>query len=88
MKITFTFRQLISVVMLIVAVVLGQNVFAQTTWSLQPTSSGNTITYKVKRSGDISKTVTVRYRTVGLSSYEGENFTSANGTLTFPAGIA
>ncbi len=71
----------------LVMVASGQSAFAQTTWSLQPTSSGNTITYKVKRSGDISKAVTVRYRTVGLSSYEGENFTSANGTLTFPAGI-
>ncbi|MBP5643926.1 MAG: InlB B-repeat-containing protein, partial [Bacteroidales bacterium] len=71
----------------LVMVASGQSAFAQTTWSLQPTSSGNTITYKVKRSGDISQAVTVRYRTVGLSSYEGENFTSANGTLTFPAGI-
>ena len=77
----------LSAILLFIGIALGQSAFAQTTWSLQPTSSGNTITYKVKRSGDISQAVTVRYRTVGLSSYEGENFTSANGTLTFPAGI-
>ena len=82
-----TLHQTLSAILLFIGIALGQSAFAQTTWSLQPTSSGNTITYKVKRSGDISQAVTVRYRTVGLSSYEGENFTSANGTLTFPAGI-
>ena len=80
-------KKALSAILLFLAVALGQTAFAQTTWTLQPTASGNTITYKVKRSGDISQAVTVRYRTVGLSSYEGENFTSANGTLTFPAGI-
>ena len=83
----FTLSKALMAILLFLGIALGQNAFAQTTWTIEPTASGNTITYKVKRSGDISQAVTVRYRTVGLSSYEGENFTSANGTLTFPAGI-
>ena len=83
----FTLLKALTAILFFIGIALRQSAFAQTIWSLQPTSSGNTITYKVKRSGDISQAVTVRYRTVGLSSYEGENFTSANGTLTFPAGI-
>jgi len=80
-------RNIRSILMMLTLLAMGQGAFAQTTWSLEPSASGNSITYKVKRSGDISQAVTVRYRTVGLSSYEGEHFTAANGTLTFPAGI-
>ncbi|MBP5797268.1 MAG: BspA family leucine-rich repeat surface protein, partial [Bacteroidales bacterium] len=83
----FTLSKALTAILFFIGIALRQSAFAQTTWTLQPSFSGNTITYKVKRSGDISQAVTVRYRTVGLSSYEGENFTSANGTLTFPAGI-
>ena len=83
----FTLLKALSAILLFLGIALGQSAFAQTTWTLQPTSSGNTITYKVKRSGDISKAVTVRYRTIGLSSYEGQHFDAANGTLNFPAGI-
>ena len=67
----FTLSKALTAILLFIGIALRQSAFAQTTWSLQPTSSGNTITYKVKRSGDISQAVTVRYRTVGLSSYEG-----------------
>ncbi len=95
-------HQALSGMLLFVGIALGQTAWSQRlaepstpgldattapTWTIEPTASGNTITYKVKRSGDISQAVTVRYRTVGLSSYEGEHFNAANGTLSFPAGI-
>ena len=86
MKITFTFRQLISVVMLIVAVVLGQNVFAQTfTIEESYNSSTHKTTFTIRRSGSSLPQQTIKYRTVNLSAYAGQHYTAVSGDYTFPA---
>ena len=47
--------------------------------------SGNT--FIITRSGEGTNAAeTVRYRTVGLSAYAGQNFNARSGTLTFAAG--
>ncbi|MBR6916705.1 MAG: leucine-rich repeat protein [Clostridia bacterium] len=54
-----------------------------TTWEV--TCSGNTFT--VIRSGNISSSQSVSYRTVGLSALEGYHFNGVSGTLTFDKNV-
>ena len=51
------------------------------------TVGGTTNKFIVTRSGEgIDSAETVRYRTVGLSAYASQHFTSKSGSLTFAAG--
>ena len=77
-------HHILSALLLLVALAFGQTVLAQsTTWTVGGT--GNEFT--IYRSGDISKQVTVSYRTVSLSAVAGQHFTEKTGTVTIPAGI-
>ena len=85
MKHNNTFKHLISAMTLLVALAFGQTVLAQTTtWSVGGTGNQFIIT----RSGDISREVTVSYRTVSLSAVAGQHFIEATGTVTIPANQA
>ena len=53
--------------------------YADTLWSV----SAQDNTFEVTRSGDLTRTETVYYRTVSLSAVEGQHFTKKTGTLTF-----
>ena len=63
----------------------GLGAFAQTTWSVSVTNTGNPCRFKIERTGDKSQAVTVRYRTVSLSAFEGQHFTAVSGNVTFLA---
>ena len=77
-------KQIVAAMTLLMTLVFGQTVLAQnTTWTVGGTGNNFTIT----RSGDISKQVTVSYRTVSLSAVAGQHFTEKTGTVTIPAGI-
>jgi len=70
---------------LMMTLAFGQTAWAQTTtWTVGGTGNQFTIT----RSGDISREVTVSYRTVSLSALAGKHFIEATGTVTIPANQA
>ena len=54
-------------------------------FTITSSTSGSTTKFIVTRN-DATTDETVNYRTVSLSAYAGQHFTSASGTLTFPAG--
>lgn len=64
----------------------GRGAFAQTSWSVSKYSdSVNTCRFKIERTGDKSQAVTVKYRTVSLSAFEGQHFTAVSGDVSFLA---
>ena len=71
-----------AVVLTIVALMAGQSAWAENTWTVENLSGS---TFTITRSGDLSKSETVRYRTVSLSAVAGEHFTNTSGQLTFAA---
>ena len=73
--------QVLTLVLTIVALMVGQSAWAANTWTVKyVTSSGK---FKISRSGDTSISETVQYRTVSLSALAGQHFTAKTGTLTF-----
>ena len=69
-------------ILITIAVVLfafGQSARAANTWSVEYTGGK----FKITRSGDLSITETVQYRTVSLSAAAGQHFTAIYGTKTF-----
>ncbi|MBO4839889.1 MAG: InlB B-repeat-containing protein [Bacteroidaceae bacterium] len=66
----------------LMALAVGQSAWAENTWTVEnPSGSKFTIT----RSGDLSKSETVYYRTVSLTAVAGYHFNDASGQLTFDA---
>ena len=63
----------------------GQVALAQT-FSVEGTTSGNTTTFKIKRSGSNLPAQTVSYRTVSLSAIAGKHFTARSGEVSFAEG--
>ena len=64
----------------LMALAVGQSAWAENTWTVEnPSGSKFTIT----RSGDLSKSETVYYRTVSLTAVAGYHFNDASGQLTF-----
>ena len=57
----------------------GQSAWAANTWTVEYVNGK----FKITRSGDLSITETVQYRTVSLSAFAGQHFTSISGTETF-----
>lgn len=81
-----TLSKALTAVLLFIGIAFGQNAFAQTSWSVSKDSeSGNTCRFKIQRTGDITQTVTVKYRTVSLSAFEGQHFTAVSGNVEFLA---
>ena len=84
-KVTNIYRILALLFFLSVA---GQNAWAGNTWSISKSTSGTTTTFTISRSGDVSISETVRYKTMSVSALDGVHFTGKEGTLTFGAGDA
>lgn len=59
----------------------GIRCYAETVWRVSNNSNSNIFT--VRRSGDLTRTETVYYRTVSLTAVEGQHFTRKTGSLTF-----
>ena len=57
----------------------GQSAWAANSWSVEYTNGK----FRITRSGDLSLTETVQYRTVSLSAIEGQHFTATTGSVTF-----
>ena len=67
-------------VTLLTLLAAGQtSVWAANTWTVEYVNGK----FKITRSGDLSITETVQYRTVSLSAFAGQHFTSISGTETF-----
>ncbi|MBR6284734.1 MAG: InlB B-repeat-containing protein [Muribaculaceae bacterium] len=67
--------------LLLIALVVGLTAGAQ-----RYTVESNGRVFTIKRSGDKLPAQTVRYRTVALSAFHGQHFTSQQGELNFAAG--
>ena len=91
-----TLSKALLAVLLFIGIALGQNAFAQTSWSVNPSIEGNVTTFEIKHVGTHSSPMTVKYRTVNLSAYEGQHYhvievngqssNASSGDLTFPSG--
>jgi len=77
--------RILTLVLTIAALAVGQSAWATNTFSITSSTSGNLTTFTITRSGDTSVSETVFYRTVSLSAYAGYNFTENNGELVFDA---
>lgn len=73
-------NRVLALVLTIAALAMGQSAWAENTWSVSNTSSS---TFTITRSGDLSVTETVCFRTVSLSAIAGQHFTDISGQLTF-----
>lgn len=72
--------RLIILVTLLTLLAAGQtSVWAANTWTVEYDDGK----FKITRSGDLSITETVQYRTVSLSAFAGQHFTAKTGTETF-----
>ena len=79
-------KKIVAGLLLVMAVAGGNGVWAQT-FTIEATHNSSThkTTFKIKRSGDYLPQQTVNYRTVNLSAYAGQHYTTVSGTYTFPA---
>ena len=78
-------HNLLSMLLLLIALTFGQNALAQITWEVTKSTTGNTTTFTVHRSGTNLPAQTVRYRTVSVSAIAGQQFTDKSGILSFDA---
>ena len=74
--------KLFAMLLILIASTIGQQAWAQTTWTVESSTSGNVTTFTVKRSkkGTAERVI---YRTVDISAINGLNYGRASGTLNF-----
>ena len=72
-------NQVLTFVLTIAALAVGQTAWAETTWSVENNTGS---TFRIKRSTS-GTTETVKYRTVNLSAYAGQHYTAKSGEVTF-----
>ena len=85
---TIFLNRVFALVLTIVALMTGQEAWAESNWTVQYTSHDdqtNVTTFTVTRK-DKTYAQTVRYRTVGLSAYAGQHFYATDGFVSFDAG--
>ena len=75
-------QRFLGVVLTIMALMAGQGAWAENTWTVVNQSGSK---FTITRSGDLSKSETVLYRTVSLTAVAGYHFTDVSGQLTFDA---
>lgn len=86
---TIFLNRILALVLTIVALMTGQEAWAESNWTVQYTSHDNqtnVTTFTVTRK-DKTYAQTVRYRTVGLSAYAGQHFNATDGFVSFDAGV-
>lgn len=84
---TIFLNRILALVLTIVALMTGQEAWAESNWTVQYTSHDdqtNVTTFTVTRK-DKTYAQTVRYRTVGLSAYAGQHFNATDGFVSFDA---
>ena len=79
------YNRLKLLITLLALLAAGQVALAQT-FSVEGTTSGNTTTFKIKRSGNNLPSQTVKFRTVSLSAIAGQHFTAISDEVSFGAG--
>ena len=77
------FDGVLTLVLTIAALAVGQSVWAASTFTV--TNTSGTSKFVITRTSNTSATETVNYRTVSLSAIAGQHFTDKTGTLTFDA---
>ena len=77
------FNGVLTLVLTIAALTVGQSVWAASTFTV--TNTSGTSKFVITRTSNTSATETVNYRTVSLSAIAGQHFTDKTGTLTFDA---
>lgn len=81
-----TLSKALTAVLLFIGIALGQNAFAESSWTINSSYNSSTkkTKFTVKRS-EYTYPQTVLYRTVGLSAYAGQHYTAVSGELNFMA---
>ena len=74
----------LALVLTIAALAVGQTAWAQT-FTVTSSTSDNTTTFKIERSGADLPAQMVRYTTVSLTAFEDQHFSPVSGTLDFAA---
>ena len=74
-------HKVLSAVLTIVALVAGQSSLFATTWKVEGTDNR----FVIKRN-DATYRETIKYRTIGLTAFDGQNFTAVAGEHTFGPG--
>ena len=82
-QLTKKLNQVLAVMLTIVALLTGQQVMAESSWTVT-NDSGNSNTFTIKRS-EKGYAQTVHFRTISLSAYAGQHFTAVDMDYTFPA---
>ena len=77
------FNGVLTLVLTIAALTVGQSMWAASTFTV--TNTSGTSKFVITRTSNTSATETVNYRTVSLSAIAGQHFTDKTGTLTFDA---
>ena len=75
-------HKILAAVLTIVALVAGQSSLFATTWKVEGTDNR----FVIKRN-DATYKETIKYRTIGLTAFDGQNFTAVAGEHTFEPGI-
>jgi len=76
-------NQVLTLVLTIAALMVGQSAWAESTWTVT-NDNGNSNTFTIKRS-ETGYAQTVHFRTISLSAYAGQHFTAVDMDYTFPA---
>ena len=66
-------NQILAAVLLVVALLTGQQTWAANDWNVQATTSGSTTTFTISRT-NTTAAETVKYRFVNLSAYAGQHY--------------
>ena len=78
-------NQVLAIVLTIAALLTGQSVYAESSWTVEETSHNddtNETTFTITRS-ETGYAQTVLYRTISLSAYAGQHYTAASGSISF-----
>ena len=81
---TMRLKRGLALVLTIAARAVGQTAWAQT-FTVTSSTSNNTTTFKIERSGADLPAQMVRYTTVSLTAFENQHFSPVSGTLDFAA---
>ena len=83
--ITSHLNRVLTLILTIIALVMGQNTWAKTIWTVT-NDNGDSNTFTITRS-EYSQAQTVHFRTVSLSAYASQHFTAVDKDYTFKAGV-
>lgn len=83
MRVNIIFSQVLIAVLTIAAIATGQSAWAQSNWEVENISGSQ---FKIKRTGDISKSESIYYVTLSRTAIAGVHFTNLCEKVTFGPG--